>query len=102
MARFDTSAWLDAGHILQREAARFADAARRELSELENTGGDGGVPGLDQMIAGVLPAVMEAIDPTVAGISENLAAEGGGLIETGESWAEMAAEIEDMDEEGAS
>ena len=102
MARLDISAWLDAGKVLQTQASRFAEAARRELGGLESTGGDGGIPELDQMIAGVLPAVMEAVDPTVAGISENLAAEGGGLIETGESYAEMKAEIEDMDEEGES
>lgn len=99
MAKIDIAAWLDAGKVMQTEAPRFAETARRELGGLRSTGGQGGIPGFDQMIAGVLPAVLDAVEPTITGISENLAAEGGSLIETGEAYKEIRAEVEDMDEE---
>ncbi len=63
---------------------RFATDTRRELGPLVTTARQGGIPILDELIAG---------------ISENLAAEGDTITETGETYAAMRSELEAMDDE---
>lgn len=102
MAKVDPAAWRDAGEVFRSEATRFSTAARREFAPLATTAGVDGIPVLDEMIAGVLPAVMEAVNATVDGISANLAAEGTALVERGDALQEIRAEIEEWDDEDLS
>lgn len=99
MARVDPAAWRVAGEIFHTEAARFAAVARRDLGPLVTTGGADGVPVLDEMIAGVLPALLDAVNPTVDGISKGLTDEGTSLMERGETFQGMRADIEEWEEE---
>jgi len=67
----------------------IATRVRSSLAGLQNTGAEGGIAMIDGLIAGVLPAVMEAVDATLEGISQGLRDEGEALIATGDAYAEV-------------
>gem|GEM_PF-3350048 len=89
MVIFTPDSWRHAGQAVKEASDAFRSGVTGRLGGLANTGADGGMSMVDGLIAGILPAVMEAVDDTIDGISTNLAAEGEALIATGDAYAEV-------------
>lgn len=99
MVEFNPPSWRKAGVAVSDAGDDISSRVRSRLSGLQNTGADGGISMIDGLIAGVLPAVMEAVDATLAGISTGLGQEGEALVATGDAYAEVedaATEIGDF------
>lgn len=89
MVEFNPPSWRRAGVAVGQAGDDIASQVRSRVAGLQNTGADGGISMIDGLIAGVLPAVMEAVDETLAGISQGLSDEGEALIATGDAYAEV-------------
>ncbi|WP_296141347.1 hypothetical protein [uncultured Tessaracoccus sp.] len=101
MTIFTPSSWQKAGSAIRDAGTTFGDAVRGRVDSLENTGADGGIAMIDEIIAGVLPAVMEAVNETIDGIEQGLGSEGEAAVATGDAYEEVedaAAEIGAFDE----
>ena len=94
----NSDAWLQAGLVVARTGEEFAAGIRENLAALANTGTDGRSGSVDALVAGILPAVMEAVEPTVDGIAAGLRKEGEGLTETGHEYAEVEDEANELGE----
>lgn len=96
MARiFSPESWRRAGGAVEDAGGDVASRIRGRLGSVQMTG-EGGITLLDELVAGIVPAVMEAVDGALADMSTGLAQEGEGLIETGNAYAaveEAAAEL---------
>lgn len=96
MVEFNPGSWRKAGGVVEDAGTSFASSMQSTLGGLQNTGADGGISMIDGLIAGVLPAVMEAVGSTVTGIAQGLAAEGAALVATGNAYAEVEAAAEEI------
>lgn len=96
MVEFNPDSWRKAGKAVEDAGTTISSQVAPRLSGLQNTGADGGISMIDGLIAGVLPAVMEAVNATLTGISKGLAAEGEALIATGNAYAEVEAAAEEI------
>lgn len=92
---FSPDSWRRAGGAVEEAGADVSTRIRSRLSGVQMTG-EGGLTLLDELVAGIVPAVMEAVDGALRDMSTGLADEGEGLIATGQAYAaveEAAAEL---------
>ncbi|MDU7360415.1 MAG: hypothetical protein E7L00_04310 [Propionibacteriaceae bacterium] len=94
MSIFDPDSWKKSGEAIQEAGRNFKSSASGRISGLQNTGADGGISILDGLIAGILPAVRDAVEGTLDGIKQGLQDEGAAAIATGDAYkaVEDAAE----------
>ncbi|AQP51712.1 hypothetical protein [Tessaracoccus flavescens] len=92
---FTPDSWRKAGGAVEDAGGDVASRIRSRLGSVQLTG-EGGLTLLDELVAGIVPAVMEAVDGALADMSTGLGLEGDALIETGNAYAaveEAATEL---------
>ncbi len=83
---FTPDSWRKAGGAVEDAGGDVASRIRSRLGSVQLTG-EGGLTLLDELVAGIVPAVMEAVDGALADMSTGLGLEGDALIETGNAYA---------------
>ncbi len=96
MIEFTPSSWRKAGAAVSDAGTDFSSKMGSQLGSLSSTGADGGISMLDGLIAGVLPAVMDAVTATVDGLAGSMATEGEYLANIGDAYAEVEADAETL------
>ena len=74
----------------------FSSQMESQLGSLATTGAEGGISMIDGLIAGVLPAVMDAVTATVDGLAASMATEGEYMVNIGDAYAEVEADAETL------
>lgn len=95
---FTPDSWRKAGAAVEEAGGDVTARIRNRLGSVSLTG-EGGLTLLDELVAGIVPAVMEAVEGALTDMSTGLRDEGDALIATGDAYAqveEAATELGDF------
>ncbi|AQP47659.1 hypothetical protein BW730_09300 [Tessaracoccus aquimaris] len=92
---FSPESWRSAGGAVDDAGGDVTSRLVSRLGSVQITGQEG-LTLLDELVAGIVPAVMDAVNGALADMSTGLRDEGAALVETGNAYAaieEAAAEV---------